>query len=202
MFFSGYGINIPPGSDLTSKYTYSKNVLKSCDDDTLLKLAKDLGIDLTSSANMKIITIFPKMWESCNDFKLFISHLHKHKDKATRLKEELGIYGISSFVAHENINPTLEWDTEIERTLDTMDAMLCIHTKGFSQSPFTQQEIGFALGRKIKIISLKMGEDPEGLIFRRQALARRKRTASDLAIEIKDILLKDPVIKSEIGNIV
>ena len=60
-----------------------------------------------------------------------------------KLKDALKAYHISSFVAHEDIMPTLPWQIEIERALNTMDAMLAIHTKGFSESSWTQQEIGW-----------------------------------------------------------
>ena len=71
-----------------------------------------------------------------------------------------------------------------------MDAFLAIHTKGFSQSFWTQQEIGFAVCRGVKIISLKMGEDPTGFISVRQALPRLGRTAEAVATEV-EFLLKD-----------
>lgn len=72
-----------------------------------------------------------------------------------------------------------------------MHAFIAIHTKGFSQSFWTQQEIGFAVGRGTKIISLKMGEDPTGFISKHQALPRRDRTAEQIAIEVDAILSAD-----------
>ena len=108
-----------------------------------------------------------------------------------RLKTCLSDYAISGFVAHEDIHPTLEWQSEIERALHAMDAFIAIHTLGFSQSLWTQQEIGFAVGRGVKIISLKMGEDPTGFISKHQALARRGRTAEAIAKEVDAILSED-----------
>jgi len=64
-----------------------------------------------------------------------------------------------------------------------MDAFLAIHTLGFKDSFWTQQEIGFAVGRSMKIISFKMGEDPTGFISKHQALPRRGRTAEEIARE-------------------
>jgi hypothetical protein len=64
-------------------------------------------------------------------------------------------YEISGFVAHEDIHPTTEWQIEIERALNVMDAFLAIHTKGFSNSHWTQQEIGCAVARGVKIISFR-----------------------------------------------
>lgn len=74
-----------------------------------------------------------------------------------------------------------------------MDAFIAVHTKGFSQSFWTQQEIGFALGRGVKIISFMMGEAPTGFISKRQALQQRGRPAEAIAKEI-DRLLGDDVL--------
>ena len=93
--------------------------------------------------------------------------------------------------ANEDIHPTLEWQVEIERALRNMDAFIAIHTRGFSASIWTQQEIGFAVARDVKIISLKMGEDPTGFISKHQALARGKRTAEEIAKEVDVILAND-----------
>jgi len=72
-----------------------------------------------------------------------------------------------------------------------MDAFVAVHTPGFKDSVWTQQEISFALGRGTKIISFKMGEDPTGFIGKHQALARQGRAAEDVAIEINTLLLAD-----------
>ncbi|WP_189488449.1 toll/interleukin-1 receptor domain-containing protein, partial [Asticcacaulis endophyticus] len=103
----------------------------------------------------------------------------------------LAPFGIDGFVAHEDIHPTLEWQAEIERALHTMDAFVAMHTPGFSQSIWTQQEIGFAVGKGVKIISLRMGEDPTGFISKHQALPRGKKTADEIATEINQLLGED-----------
>ncbi len=133
----------------------------------------------------------PRNWDNDSDFRLFISHLSRDKEKATRLKTCLSPYAINGFVAHEDIEPTREWQEEIERALHSMDTFLAMHTPGFSQSHWTQQEIGFAVARGVKIISLKMGEDPTGFISRHQALPRRDRTAEEIAAEVDVILRAD-----------
>jgi hypothetical protein len=134
----------------------------------------------------------PANWVNPKRFRLFISHVAVHKDKATRLKSCLIRYGIDGFVAHEDIEPTLEWQSEIENALRTMDAFLAIHTVGFAKSIWTQQEVGYAVGRGVKIISLQMGEDPTGFISKHQALRRGDRKAEAIAAEIDGILAKDP----------
>lgn len=189
-FLQEYGISPPKGGISTnSKWTYSKAALQGVSVDKLVAMAQDLDVQLPRSGSVSAKP--PKIWQGTSLFRLFISHISKDKLKATRLKECLAPYGITGFVAHEDIQPTLEWQNEIERALHSMDALIAIHTPGFSQSYWTQQEIGFALGRGTKVISFKMGEDPTGFISKQQALARRNRTAEQIAEEIDALLAHD-----------
>ena len=142
----------------------------------------------------------PRNWQATNKFRLFISHIAKRKDRATRLRQCLVPYAISGFVAHEDIHPTLEWQKEIERALYTMDAFLAIHTPGFKDSFWTQQEIGFAVGRGVKIISFKMGEDPTGFISKNQALPRKGRTAEEIAREVDALLAADALTSGKLNT--
>ena len=169
-----------------SKWLYTKNALAGVPIDLILKIADELDIERPAGAPLAAGP--PRNWLNTKSFRLFISHISKHKDRATRLRDCLTPYGISGFVAHEDIHPIQEWQDEIERALYTMDAFLAMHTLGFSESIWTQQEIGFALGRGAKVISLKMGEDPAGFIGKRQALPRRDRKAEEIAREIDAIL--------------
>jgi hypothetical protein len=81
-----------------------------------------------------------------------------------------------------------------------MDAFLAIHTPGFKDSFWTQQEIGFAVGRGVRIISFKMGEDPTGFISKHQALARRNRTAEEIALEVDTLLASDPLTSAKLAT--
>jgi hypothetical protein len=112
-------------------------------------------------------------------------------EKATRLRDCLKPYGIQAFVAHEDIEPTKEWQGEIERALFSMDAFVSIHTVGFAKSIWTQQEIGVAIGRGVKTVALRMGEDPTGFISKHQALSRGSKTAEAVAKELSDIFAAD-----------
>lgn len=191
IFLSEFGVSPPPeGVGSNSKWVYSKAALSGVGVSTLLKIAAELDLVAATSTGQSLP---PANWAGVKSFRLFLSHLSKDKLVATRLKGCLEAYGISGFVAHEDIHPTLEWQDEIERALRTMDALVAIHTVGFSASIWTQQEVGYALGRGVKIISFKMGEDPTGFISRKQALPRRGRTAEEIAAEIDKLLRADPL---------
>lgn len=190
-FLGEFGVSPPPSGAVStnSKWVYAKAALRNAPEETIINIAQELDLDTQLPSGRALIP--PRNWQGTTQFRMFISHISKDRDKATRLKECLSPYAIGGFVAHEDIHPTLEWQGEIERALYAMDAFIAIHTKGFSQSVWTQQEIGFALGRGIKIISFKMGEDPTGFISKHQALARRGRSAEDIAREVADLLSHD-----------
>jgi len=190
-YLAAFDIPSPPNDhgSFNSKWVYSKTALKSVPLETIGKIADDLGLGALAQVSAQANP--PEIWKRSADFRLFVSHLSKDKNHAMRLRDCLKQYGISAFVAHEDINPTLEWQTEIERALFAMNALVAIHTLGFSASYWTQQEVGFALGRGIKVISFRMGEDPKGFISKRQALSRQGRTAEQIAAEIHNLLAAD-----------
>jgi len=188
-FLAEFGIAPPKDVVSNSKWVYSKAALSGVAEQVVLRIGEELDMIVPGTAGRSLSP--PRNWIDTKLFRLFISHISKDKLKATRLKDCLAPYSIAGFVAHEDIHPTLEWQGEIERALNTMDGFIAVHTPGFSHSFWTQQEIGFAVGRGTKIISFKMGEDPTGFISKQQALARRDRTAEEIAREIDALLAED-----------
>lgn len=120
-------------------------------------------------------------------FRVFLSHKAEVKKEASGLKERLYVYGVSAFVAHEDIHPTKEWQDEIESALSSMDAFVALMTDDFHDSLWTDQEVGYALGRGVPIIAVKLGRDPYGFIGRFQALSCGW---SDAGEEIIKLLMK------------
>jgi hypothetical protein len=104
-------------------------------------------------------------------FRLFLSHKTEVKRQAAALKERLKLFGVSAFVAHEDIHPTRAWQDEIESALHSMDGFVAIMTDGFHDSLWTDQEVGFALMRGVPVIALRMGKDPYGFLGKFQALS-------------------------------
>ncbi len=117
--------------------------------------------------------------------RLFISHRDEYKRQARELADELGEYGISSFVAHESIEAGKQWQDEIVIGLKTMDVMLALITDDFVDSVFCNQEVGFALGKGIPVTSIKLeNADPPGFISSFQAL---RGNISDPASSVGDV---------------
>jgi len=117
-------------------------------------------------------------------FRLFLSHLSADKVAVSKLKTELEIYGVSSFVAHEDIQPSLPWQDEIILGLRSMHALAALVTPEFHNSQWTDQEIGWALGKGSLVISIKLGKDPCGFAGKFQALKGSLEQSSALAKSI------------------
>lgn len=127
-----------------------------------------------------------RIWKN-GPFRLFLSHKTEVKRQTAQLKDELERYGLSCFVAHEDIEPTQEWQNEIENALFSMDALAALMTEKFHESNWTDQEVGVAFGRNIPIICAKIGRDPYGFIGKFQAVAC---SWEKLAISILKILFQ------------
>ena len=102
--------------------------------------------------------------------RVFISHRDAHKAEARELSEALEDYGMACFVAHDTIQPRKLWRSEILKGLRTMEVMVLFLTDDFQDSLYCNQEVGYALGSGVPIISLKLGQkDPPGFVSEEQA---------------------------------
>lgn len=125
-------------------------------------------------------------------YRMFISHLTTDKVSASNLKTALFDYGVSCFVAHEDIEPTKLWANEIENALRTMQCLCAVITPEFNSSKWCDQEVGYALGRQILVIPIRKGCDPYGLFGKIQGIPP-KGDARILAKEIFKILCSNPL---------
>lgn len=125
-------------------------------------------------------------------FRLFLSHVSIHKATVAKLKNELGLYGISAFIAHEDIKPTLEWQNEIELALRSMHGLVPLLTPEFHLSDWTDQEVGFALGRGVLVVPVRLGLDPYCFIGKVQGLSGSLEQPSRIASLLFSTLLNHP----------
>ena len=121
--------------------------------------------------------------------RVFISHKAECKEVATQLKTCLSSYGIASFVAHEDIKPMQEWQGEMEYALFSMNVLVALLTCEFSESDWTDQEIGVAVGREIPIIPIRMGKDPYGFMGKYQAI-KGSTSSAQIAADIFECILR------------
>lgn len=141
-----------------------------------------------------------RIWGAPTTFRLFLSHVSGQKDGATKLKDELAALGVSAFVAHADILPTKEWLEEILRALKSMHGLAALLVPTFHASFWTDQELGYAIGRSVPIVPLKFGQDPYGFIGRFQALNCENLDAKGAGRIIVTTLLTDPRSESLISD--
>ena len=137
------------------------------------------------------------IWEE-GLLKLFISHLAAHKIQVHKLKTELKKYGVDAFVAHDDIEPTKKWQEEIELALRSMEALAALVTPGFIESKWCDQEVGWAMGRAIQIIPVRLGADPYGFAGGFQAISGALDKPYLLAKSIFQALKSNPSTKNAI----
>ena len=130
-----------------------------------------------------------RLWPQ-NRFRLFLSHISKYKVSVSRLRDELELRGVAAFVAHQAIKPSLEWQHEIELALRSMHALAALIAPGFHESLWTDQEIGWAFGRGVPVIPVRiLRKDPYGFAGKVQGVSGSFRKPDILAANIVNSLL-------------
>lgn len=181
------------------KNSYVIAHIQKCDDQILKELGNYLNGDTTENAEIIPQPAVDGIWKP-NRFRLFISHLTENKVLVSEVKDRLKAYGIDCFVAHEDIDPTLEWQDVIETALHSCDALAAFLTSGFHTSNWTDQEIGFCVARRILIIPIKIDINPYGFIGKFQAKNCSNLTPSEIAENIFGILSESPLTSAKLDE--
>ncbi len=196
-YLNAYGVNTnKPTSGINSKWVYSKEMLANEPEALILRIADELGVPHNHVVAEAGRTLEATFWEPFH-FKLFLSHLSSFKGTVAKLQDALRKLGISAFVAHVDIEPTREWQDEIEAGLLSMDALAAILMPGFKESDWTDQEIGVAVGRGVLVIPIIRGLNPYGLISKYQGFNSSGKKVGDVADEVLRILVTSPKTRTK-----
>jgi hypothetical protein len=130
-----------------------------------------------------------RLWQS-GRLRLFLSHVSQHKVEVFELKRALGDLGVSAFVAHEDIEPTAEWQAEIELAIASMHAMAALLTPEFHDSLWTDQEVGMAVARGVLVIPVRLGRNPYGFVAKHQGMRGDLGSPGKLASDMVHILVE------------
>ena len=91
-----------------NSYDYVASMIEDAPNNILTELMQHLEISLEPPHANSDPT--PTFWKD-NYYRLFLSHISSYKKETAELQEALDYYGITAFVAHEDIEPTKEWQT-------------------------------------------------------------------------------------------
>jgi hypothetical protein len=181
--------------DGNHRETYVVTMVSDASDSVLIELASHLGIESATRPS----SITPSFWLP-GHLRMFVTHLAKHKKHAALLQENLLSFQIASFIAHKDIEPTKKWQDEIELALSTADALVALLTPGSHESYWTDQEIGFALGRSLPILAVRLGEDPYGFLAREQAIQGMGVKPDKLAHSVFKVFLKNKQTRKRLAE--
>ena len=116
------------------------------------------------------------------EVRVFVSHLATRKAEAHELAEVLRAVGLACFVAHDD--PSIACVAiRDRRALRSCDLLVAYVSPKFSDSHWTDQEVGWALGRDLVVI--------------RSALTERCRRASLAPIKPCDVTTGRPPVHSD-----
>lgn len=200
VYLSAFGVDTKKKTTSTnSKWLYVKELLSDAPESTLFELADELGIEHRFQTSRGIELRQSKFWVP-GYFRLFISHLSSFKETAANLQTVLLNFGITAFVAHKDIEPTKEWEEEIEKGLFSMEALAAILTPGFRESKWADQETGVAIGRDVLVIPIMRGITPYGFIAKYQGLQGAGKTVAQVAGGVFQIVANHPKTKPRLAE--
>ena len=180
-----------------NKGGYIIALIEGAPDENLTELAKHLDFEVHGATPQA--TAIPDFWKMPH-LRMFLSHLAAHRAYAADLQKILQRCGISCFVAHNDIVPTSEWITQIEAGLSTCDILVALLHPEFHKSNWTDQEIGFAMGRGVPVFGVRIGNDPYGFIGRFQAFNGLGKTCEVLGRELYLACQKNKQTQSSLAN--
>jgi len=130
-------------------------------------------------------------------FRLFLSHVSAHQAAVAELKKYLRVRGVDAFVAHMDIEPSLEWQEEIELALRSMHALAALITPDFHDSNWTDHEVGWALGRGLLVLPVRLPNVPYGFAGKVQGVKGNLDNPEALSIRITEVLLANQQTHNE-----
>lgn len=125
------------------------------------------------------------------EYLTFISHSHLDKDIASKLQLELDNFGLSSFVAHEDIEPNEEWAKEIVKVAGECRIFLYLLTENFykSTSRWPDHEVGMGISKRALCIPLSLEGvihvDPYGALAHIQRVKINEESYYDSTFVVK-----------------
>jgi hypothetical protein len=137
-----------PPAESEREYLFDVLGSERADDD-------DLGELLAYLEGSDAAPVSEGPWGS-QPLKVFISHVHEDAGFAgdtKRLFERH--FGMTAFVAHDDIHPSKQWRDVIQVALSTCDAMIALTHPRFHQSQWCDQEVGWALGRGVPVVPVR-----------------------------------------------
>ncbi|MXY88128.1 MAG: toll/interleukin-1 receptor domain-containing protein [Dehalococcoidia bacterium] len=182
MALDEFGFGPGPNPDFADTEEHYRGRLRSGDESVLVALADHLEIHTPFRAED------PSMWEE-NRLRVFLSFTSSEGHYASDVKQALKRLGVHAFLSHMDIAPNTLWQQTIERALNSCDALVALLTPKYHESYWTDQEVGWAYGRNVPVIAVRLGVDPYGFIAEIHGVGGG--TPEEVAVEVLAALKRD-----------
>ncbi|WP_298211590.1 toll/interleukin-1 receptor domain-containing protein [Ferrimicrobium sp.] len=165
------------------------NSLRQISSEGLLELADFLGLASQTKPNPPLQS--PSLWEP-DLIRVFLSHSAHHKKYVAEISVQLRHWGIHGFVAHETMTVAVAWQGQIEAALQSCEFFVGLVHTDFNNSPWCNQEVGWAYGRNLPMYFLRIGSDPQGFPASLQWPSVSRSSAEEAAKSIAFWVAKSP----------
>lgn len=166
-------------------------------------------ISITGRANFQVNRDWPKpkegeraqeiKYSEKRPIRVFLSYSNRDLDLVNEIKKKLDVYCFETFLAHEDIEPSKEWEEVIILKLKECDVFIPFISENFKESKWTDQESGIAFADNKFIIPIDIGLVPYGFIGKYQAL--KYVDSSSACTEIIDTMIdENPLMKKRIQD--
>ena len=123
------------------------------------------------------------LWNE-GQLRVFLSHTAREKEFVGEVSRELAVVGVHGFVAHETMQIEKPWQSQIEVALRTAEAFVGLVHPPFNDSVWCQQEVGWAKGRDLPELFIRIGANPEGFAGSTQWPSGYGKSAKQVTTEI------------------
>jgi TIR domain len=102
----------------------------------------------------------------------FFCYAYEDRHLSGEIKRQLEGYGFDVFLAHDDIDPSIQWQEEILQHLGECEVFIALLTEAFDDSNWIHQEIGIAFARRPHpiMVPINAGRVPVGYLGRFQAI--------------------------------
>lgn len=111
----------------------------------------------------------PRSKTGGRDIRVFVSYASDNEEEVNRIEEALKCNGIT-VLRDKRIPGGAAFPSEIKSFIDHAQVFMPIISKKSIKKGWVQQEVGFAVGREIPMLPVRIGEEPNGFIRDFQAV--------------------------------
>jgi len=195
LLFSEFGLGHIDASDYSDSIV---GALSFANDSVLVEMyGVVMGVDIEEVIDVVEASDGTGMWRS-GMVRLFLSHSAIQKSFIADVANELAVVGIHGFVAHDAMEYSKPWQEQIEKALRSMEVFVAIVHPEFVDSAWCHEEVGWALGRRVPLYVVRMGNDPNGFTGRDQWPSGFGKSAKEIAALIHSWVATVPELGASI----